>query len=379
MIVSAIGPLKTSARPWLLALFLTTSFILSPGLVLSEKRKAKTLSTTSKKTTPSPIQNTSAGKSTGSTGSTNCLQVLDSKLFPNYLQLAVDACNAGQPIKALQHLSSKEEELKGSQRLSRSSPEKLYLLKGMAEAALNRHEAAAGQYRQSLRYRAAYADAHFLLARSLAELKQNAQAISALQDALWFFRPNSSAALVKEADIYLSLAQLWPLEESRDQTQVAVFLDKALQGSSAGPSDTAIEARLQRAAMARNAGERGKALSLLNEALALDPANQTVKLQLTKTLLQGLDRDLDKEDLQQARQLTDQLMQQQADSAAVRAAQIEVLLAQGELDAAQKASIEALKLHANNPELLRLRSQVALEKEALASSVAQASESEALQ
>lgn len=286
------------------------------------------------------------------------VQKLDSSYFPPYLEPSVGLLKGGEIDSALSTLERMAAELKRP-----ASPEKIYLLQGLAHALKAQHQEALNSYSQALRLRGSNCDIYFFMAASYLALKQSEKALSALQDALWFNR----MSLIKPEEFYLRLGQI---QHSLGRSALA----SAAFNQALNKNPAFAPARAELLGVTIEGGKRGAAIHGAREALAQAPDSLEAKVGLAKALLLNADRNLNQDDIKEAIKITQAPVQGQklgkADELLVVPTHVRALLAAGEVESAEKVLGPSLKRYPEEAALQSLKSQVSIERQAQGSSPA---------
>lgn len=232
-----------------------------------------------------------------------------------------------------------------------------YLLEGICFQAANRDEQAVESLGKALRSRGTNSDAAYFMGIAHMKGKKYAKALSSFEEALWFGR----LRLIGEAEIsyQMSLAHLAMGKDDKA---------KAMLEKAAAAVPPFAQAKIELADIRMKDGQKAAAINLLREAAGANPGDVKFKLKLVQTLLNRVSRPPTAAEVAEAKTITEQLVagltgarrfQNEAFPLYVRA-----LLESGEFSEANQSLSNALKAVPHDPELNRLKRQLAISREA---------------
>ncbi len=280
--------------------------------------------------------------------------------FPEFLHPAFDALEKGDADLALKLLyhEIKLIDSDSRERFSRIASEpKIYLLKALVLKAKGESNQALALLDKAIALTPGSAEVHLEKAHVLNALGKKDEAIDAYKDAIWFRR---IGGVIDSA--HLELAKLYLEKDLKPEARVE--LQSALASN---PSDVVALRMLSNLEL--QAGNKAAGVKALRDALSANPTSPELKIELAKAILMQTDRLSDQGDLKEVNVLAEELLSASADQSIKREATLLLInsdIMLGSLDLAEKQLVELARINSKDPEIPRLKKQIAIERAAAA-------------
>ena len=252
-------------------------------------------------------------------------------------------------LNSLKHLRPKKN--------SSIAPDQYYLIEGLSNFYLEQYEKARNAFNLSLDYKQSNSDAIAYLALTQFALEQHEQALTRLDEALWY---GKSKLVPRERLLFFMAASY---EEKEQLAEALKYYKQALSANSEFS-----EARIRVSDLLFLSGKKQEAISQLRQIIKKQPEHEKAKVKLASRLLSGASRLLSKKAISEAKELSAKVLEGKESAELYRhpafPIHVRALIDSGETNSAEEQLQLALKEYPTSPTLQRLRRQMMVEREA---------------